>query len=75
MVVIFLDIYIFFRYPDAPARELARAAEVYERTLVNIRKHINKDHVTMNNTQTFNYREILSPEKLDLVARLSGKKV
>ncbi|CAG9770577.1 unnamed protein product [Ceutorhynchus assimilis] len=66
------ELFRIIRYPDAPARELARAAEVYERTLVNIRKHINKGHVTMNNTRNFNYQEILSPEKLDLIARLSG---
>lgn len=29
------------RFPDATSRNLARAADVYERTLVNIRKHIN----------------------------------
>lgn len=26
----------------------------------------------MNNTKKFDYHEILSPEKLDLIARLSG---
>ncbi|XP_060535889.1 peroxidasin isoform X2 [Cylas formicarius] len=66
------ELFRIIRYPDAPARELARAAEVYERTLVNIRRHIEKETVSMNNTSSFSYREILSPEKLDLIAKLSG---
>ncbi|XP_066250730.1 peroxidasin [Euwallacea similis] len=66
------ELFRIIRYPNAPARELARAAEVYERTLVNIRKHIGKIRLSMNNTKEFDYHEILSPEKLDLVARLSG---
>ncbi|KRT84503.1 peroxidase [Oryctes borbonicus] len=65
------DLFRLIRYPNAPARELARAAEVYERTLVNIRRHISKGRA-MNFTSDFNYREILSPEHLDLIAQLSG---
>lgn len=68
------DLFRIIRYPDAPARELARAAEVYERTLVNIRKHVEKENKMMvNHTTDFNYKEILSPEHLELIARLSGK--
>lgn len=66
------DLFRFIRYPDAPARELARAAEVYERTLVNIRKHVQRGQMVMNSTSDFNYKEILSPEHLKLIARLSG---
>ncbi|XP_022903530.2 peroxidasin [Onthophagus taurus] len=65
------DLFRLIRYPNAPARELARAAEVYERTLVNIRKHIEQGMV-MNNTKEFNYRDVLSTEHLDLIAQLSG---
>ncbi|XP_030760728.1 LOW QUALITY PROTEIN: peroxidasin-like [Sitophilus oryzae] len=66
------ELFRIIRYPNAPARELARAAEVYERTLVNIRKHIQKGSVNMTHTTDFSYKEILSQEKLDLIARLSG---
>lgn len=67
------DLFRIIRYPDAPARELARAAEVYERTLVNVRKHVQNGLMTPNNyTSDFNYKEILSPEHLELIARLSG---
>lgn len=65
------ELFRIIRYPDAPARELARAAEVYERTLVNIRKHIQRGMST-NLTKEFNYREILSADHLNLVAELSG---
>ncbi|XP_018333589.1 peroxidasin [Agrilus planipennis] len=65
------DIFRIIRYPNAPARELARAAEVYERTLVNIRKHVERG-MSANLASDFNYREILSPEHLELVAKLSG---
>lgn len=65
------ELFRLIRYPDAPARELAKAAEVYERTLYNIRKHVEKG-MTMKNPSDFNYREILSKDHLDLVAKLSG---
>lgn len=65
------ELFRLIRFPDAPARELARAAEVYERTLTNIRKHVARG-MTMNATDEFNYKELLSPEHLDLVAQLSG---
>ncbi|KAJ8985113.1 hypothetical protein NQ317_012763 [Molorchus minor] len=65
------DLFRIIRYPDAPARELARAAEVYERTLANIRKHVEDGQMTMK-TSDFDYKEILSPEHLNLIARLSG---
>jgi peroxidase len=65
------ELFRLIRFPDAPARELARAAEVYERTLVNIRKHV-REGMRTNSTTDFNYREILSPDHLNLVAELSG---
>ena len=65
------EIFRLIRYPNAPARELARAAEVYERTLINIRKHVEHGMAT-NETSDFNYRDILSQQHLDLIAQLSG---
>lgn len=65
------ELFRLIRFPDAPARELARAAEIYERTLTNIRKHVARG-MTMNATEEFSYKELLSPEHLDLVAKLSG---
>lgn len=65
------ELFRIIRFPNAPARELARAAEVYERTLVNIRNHV-QNGMYSNRTVDFNYREILSTEHLQLIAKLSG---
>lgn len=67
------DLFRIVRYPDAPARELARAAEIYDRTLVNIRKNLKSGNMVFNATTDFDYKEILSPEHLELIAQLSGK--
>ncbi|EDW17736.2 peroxidasin [Drosophila mojavensis] len=61
-----------FRFPTGQARQLARAAEIYERTLVNIRKHVQQgDNLTMESEQ-YEFRDLLSREHLHLVAELSG---
>ncbi|EDW78831.1 uncharacterized protein Dwil_GK12503 [Drosophila willistoni] len=61
-----------FRFPTGEARQLARAAEIYERTLVNIRKHVQRgDNLTMDSEQ-YEFRDLLSREHLHLVAELSG---
>lgn len=65
------DLYRIVRFPSAPERELARAAEVYERTLVNIRKHVNAGK-NVSIISDYNYNELLSSDHLKLVARLSG---
>ncbi|XP_054274117.1 peroxidasin-like isoform X2 [Macrosteles quadrilineatus] len=59
------------RFPDNHSRNIIRAAEVYERTLVNIRRHI-QSGLKVNLTQDFSYADILSPQQLQLVANLSG---
>ncbi|CAG9821890.1 unnamed protein product [Phaedon cochleariae] len=66
------DIFRLIRYPDAPARELARAAEVYERTLTNIRKYVENGNMMINSVKDFDYKEILSEEHLELIEKLSG---
>lgn len=66
------DLFRIVRFPTGPARELARAAEIYERTLVNIRKHVESGlHLATNKTD-FNYTDLLSPDYVDLLAQLSG---
>ncbi|KAG8309246.1 hypothetical protein J6590_090756, partial [Homalodisca vitripennis] len=59
------------RFPDASTRNIIRAAEIYERTLINIRKHI-QSGLKVNLTQDYSYSDILSPQQLQLVANLSG---
>ncbi|XP_067643898.1 peroxidasin [Eurosta solidaginis] len=61
-----------FRFPSGEARQLARAAEIYERTLVNIRKHIARGENLTVHSQNYEFRELLSREHLHLVAELSG---
>ncbi|XP_044749680.1 peroxidasin [Coccinella septempunctata] len=65
------QLFRLFRFPDAPTRELAKAAEIYERTLSNVKKHIDAGMVT-NATKEYRYKDILSKEHLDLIAQLSG---
>ncbi|XP_052566883.1 peroxidasin isoform X2 [Culex pipiens pallens] len=66
------DLFRIVRFPTGPARELARAAEVYERALVNIRRHVDTGKALATNSSDFNYNDLLSPDYLDLLAQLSG---
>ncbi|XP_052896954.1 peroxidasin isoform X1 [Anopheles moucheti] len=66
------DLFRIVRFPTGPAREIARAAEVYERALVIIRKHVESGANLTTNTTDFWYRDLLSPEYLDLLEQLSG---
>lgn len=66
------DLFRLVRFPTGPARELARASEVYERALVNIRKHVEDGKMLTANKTEFSYKDILSSEYLDLLAQLSG---
>lgn len=66
------DLFTLFRYPNEDTRELARAAEIYERTLVNIRRYVDSGATLTSNTSKFEYDDIISPDKLSLVAELSG---
>lgn len=51
------------RFPDAIGRAAARPAELFERTLVNIRRLINRG-VTANVTNEFRYEEVLTPKQV-----------
>lgn len=61
-----------FRFPNQPARELARASEIYERTLHNVRKQIEKGEKMTADKTPFNYTQELSVEYLELISSLSG---
>lgn len=60
-----------FRYPDEIARSAVRAADIYENTLLNIRKHI-ASGLQINATDDFFYEDLLTLDQLQLIARLSG---
>lgn len=66
------ELFKLFRYPTGESLELARSAEIYERTLVNIRKHVDAGAKLTANTTNFDYKDIVSPTHLSLVAELSG---
>ncbi|XP_076623399.1 peroxidasin [Colletes latitarsis] len=59
------------RFPDAVGRAVARPAEVFERTLVNIRRMVNAG-IAANTTKEFRYEEVLTPEQVLEIERLSG---
>ncbi|XP_078041721.1 peroxidasin [Augochlora pura] len=58
------------RFPDAVGRAAARPAEIFERTLVNIRRMINSG-VSANTTKEYHYEEFLTPEQVREIERLS----
>uniref|UniRef100_A0A182QQU6 Uncharacterized protein n=1 Tax=Anopheles farauti TaxID=69004 RepID=A0A182QQU6_9DIPT len=66
------DLFRIVRFPTGPAREIARAAEVYERALVIIRQHVEGGASLATNSTDFSYQDLLSPEYLDLLEQLSG---
>ncbi|XP_041987312.1 peroxidasin [Aricia agestis] len=65
------DLYRITRFPNAPAREVARAAEIYERTLDKVKGFI-QSGLKVTSVEPFNYENILSPQHLEVIARLSG---
>lgn len=65
------DLYKMTRFPNAPAREVARSAEIYERTLDKLKEYIQAGQ-KVTSTEPFNYQNVLSNEHLDVIARLSG---
>lgn len=53
------------RFPDAVGRAAARPAEIFERTLVNIRRMVNSG-LSANTSTEFRYEEILTAEQVCL---------
>ena len=51
------------RFPDAIGRTVARPAEIFERTLVNIRRMVNSG-LSANTSAEFRYEEILTAEQV-----------
>ncbi|KAF8787391.1 Peroxidasin like protein [Argiope bruennichi] len=60
-----------FRFPSNEARQSARSAEIYERALEIVWSHAHDSGSQFNLTE-FSYSDILSPQKLELLANLSG---
>lgn len=64
-------LYKMVRFPNAPERQLARAAEIYERTIDIVKGYIDIGK-TVTSAYPFMYENALSGEHLDIIARLSG---
>ena len=61
------------RYPPINEREVARAAEVFERTLEIVAKKVKEGIQHDNDDDTsFSYQDLVSPSNLELIANLSG---
>lgn len=65
------DLYRITSFPNAPAREVARAAEIYERTLATIKQYSDAG-LKITSVEPFNYQQILSNKHLEVIAQLSG---
>ncbi|KAG8038033.1 hypothetical protein G9C98_006358 [Cotesia typhae] len=59
------------RFPNAVARAAARPAEIFERTLLNIRRFMDKG-MSVNSSTPFKYEDILTSEQIAEIERLSG---
>lgn len=57
------DLFRMSRFPPAEGRAAARPAELFERTLQNVRRLV-KDGAAANVTDQFSYEEFLSPEQV-----------
>ncbi|KAL2716374.1 peroxidasin [Vespula squamosa] len=66
-----IDPFRVTRFPNAIGRAAAKPAELFERTLVNIRRMVNSG-AAANVTNEFLYEEILTPEQVLEIERLSG---
>ncbi|KAJ2954273.1 hypothetical protein O0L34_g2524 [Tuta absoluta] len=65
------DLFRIVRYPNAGAREIARAAEIYERTLEKVKGFVQAG-LKVTSAEPFNYHSVLSAQHLEVIARLSG---
>ncbi|XP_034942189.1 peroxidasin [Chelonus insularis] len=65
-----VDLFRLARFPNFQARAAAKPAEIFERTLYNIRQYINQGH-SMNVSGPFKYEDILSKEQIEEIEKLS----
>ena len=63
-----------FRYPPTSEREVARAGEIYERTLELVANHVKEhgDEYAGLKLGDFTYEDLISPSNLELIGNLSG---
>ena len=65
-----------FRYPPENQRGVARAAEVFERTLDLVAEKVKSiDDHSSRSFSNFTYQDLVSPYNLELIGNLSGKRI
>lgn len=64
------DLLRVFRYPPSNQREVARAAEIYERTLELVAQKVREGYEGQQDQ--FSYQDLVSPANLELIANISG---
>lgn len=66
------DLLALFRFPSPAAQEIARAAEIFERTIQLVHEHVKEmDKVNVSNDK-YNFFHLLSPAHVNMIANLSG---
>jgi len=66
------DLLALFRFPSPAAQQIARAAEIFERTIQLVHELVKEmDRVNVSNDK-YNFFHLLSPAHVDVIANLSG---
>lgn len=66
------DLLALFRFPSPEAQQIARAAEIFERTIQLVHEHVKEmDRVNVSNDK-YNFFHLLSPSHVNMIANLSG---
>ncbi|XP_033097959.1 peroxidasin homolog [Anneissia japonica] len=66
------DLLTLFRFPSDEALNIARAAEIYEQTLLLIHETVEQGMLVNMTGVDYNYNELLSPSFLNIIANKSG---
>lgn len=66
------DLLTIVRYPTSDALELAKAEEIFEQTLEIISQHVREGNRYNLEGYEENYRDLISPDHLHLIAYMSG---
>ncbi|XP_028406279.1 peroxidasin-like isoform X2 [Dendronephthya gigantea] len=66
------DLLALFRFPSKQAIEIARAAEVFERTIQLIHDNVERHKMLNISEISYNYYDLVSPSYLEMIANLSG---
>lgn len=67
------DLLALFRFPSPEAQQIARAAEVFERTIYLVHQHVaSLEMVNVSQRKQRSFFDLLSPSYISMIANLSG---